>query len=86
LGASLGANWNSAARIDGPGSNPDQVFRVTPPLTLNLSTFLSPDNIFKGWRNNPLTKGWKISAGVQNLLNRYRRVALVNGQVPAGYT
>lgn len=86
LGASLSANWNSAARIDSPGSNRDQVFRVTPPLTINLSTFLNPDNIFKGWRNNPLTKGWKISAAVQNLLNSYRRVALINGQIPAGYT
>ncbi|WP_167300286.1 TonB-dependent receptor [Sphingomonas leidyi] len=86
LGASLGASWNSAARIVSPGSNPDQAFRVTPPLTIGLSTFLNPDNIFRGWRDNPLTKGWKISATVQNLLNRYRRVALVNGQIPTGYT
>ena len=53
---------------------------------VGVSAFLDPDSVFAGLRDNPLTKGWKISVTVQNLFNSYQHVVLGNGHIPAGYS
>ncbi|MES2453221.1 MAG: hypothetical protein V4610_21915 [Pseudomonadota bacterium] len=86
MGASLNASWNSAAHIGDLEADPDHAFRIRPPFMVGVSAFLDPDSVFAGLRDNPLTKGWKISVTVQNLFNSYQHVVLGNGHIPAGYS
>jgi len=83
FGVNLSANWNSAARI--AGTDAANYFRVRPPLLLNFSTFVNVGKIDGRWTHYRLPAGLKWSLDVQNLLNGYRHVALVDESAPAGY-
>jgi len=82
FGGSLSASWNSASRIVGT----DEVFRLTPPLRFNLSSFANLDRLMKSRRGAAWRRGLKISLDVQNLFEGYPRVTLLDGSVPAGYS
>lgn len=82
FGGSLSTSWSSSARVSGR----DGAFRITPPLTLNLSFFADVDRLLKIPRNNDWTRRVKISFDIQNLLKGYRHIVLPDGSVPEGYS
>lgn len=81
-GGSLNGSWSSPSQV----SNPGKTFHYKPPLIFSLSMFIEPDRLFFKARPKGFLSGMKVSFGVQNILNGYRRVTLSDGSVPAGYT
>jgi outer membrane receptor protein involved in Fe transport len=84
IGATLNANWSSAARVD-TGSAGDAL-RIVPGTTLSFSAFVDPDQLFPHSRERFGGKNLHLSLSVGNLLNNYSRVTLKSGAVPAGFS
>lgn len=81
-GATLGANWSSAASI----ANGDRTLSTKPPLMFNLSMFIEPERLSRSVRKGGLLDNLKISLDVQNLFNGYRRVTLADGSALPGFS
>jgi len=81
FGGTLGTSWSSPTHV----TSSEGEFRVVPPLLFNLAAFVNVNQLFKCLRNQPLTKGLKLSLNVHNLLDGYRRIALADGSTPVGY-
>lgn len=87
LGATLNANWNAAARVQSGGAAAGAPeFRFAPLALFNLGFFVEPQH----WRAVSEERNWasdlRISLDIQNVLNGYRKVSVLDGNTPRGYT
>lgn len=87
LGASLSGSWGSGARVRSEGGVGGATeFRYAPTAIFNLGLFAEPAQ----WMATSTERNWasdlKISLDIQNVLNGYRKVSVVGGAMPQGYT
>lgn len=82
LGLNLAANWSAPGRVRGAAE--DFIFR--PSTTFGLSAFVEPDRLFASPSGKGVMNDFKLSVDVDNLFNGYRRVARVDGSIPAGFS
>jgi len=82
FGWSINGTWSSPTHV----SSDSTTFKVTPPLTVNLSSFIMVGQVFRGLDNFRIAHALKFSVSISNILNQYRRTTLPNGNVPANYS
>lgn len=87
MGASLNGNWNGAARVRSTGETGGGTeFRYAPSILFNLGLFAEPEH----WAGVPGERNWasdlRISLDIQNILNGYRKVSVLGGGTPRGFS
>lgn len=86
LGITLDGSWQSPFRLRNPalpGGRGDYHYRGV--LTANLRLHAEPDKLLPKGNSPAWLSNLQISFDIRNLLGTYRKVALADGTVPAGY-
>lgn len=80
LGATLNGTWTSAAYVrSGDPAGAIMEFRYAPSVLFNLDLFAELDQWVKGAEERNWASGLRVSLGVQNVLNGYRKASVRKG-------
>lgn len=87
MGASLNGNWNGAARVrsNDEGSGATE-FRYPSWVQFNLGLFAEPEHWVRARDESYWASNLRLSLDIQNLFGGYRRVTVVGGATPRGFS
>ncbi|WP_432770157.1 MAG: hypothetical protein HEQ22_05270 [Sphingopyxis sp.] len=86
MGASLNGNWNGAARVRSGGEAGGAEFRYPASMQFNLGLFAEPEHWLRAREDSYWASNLRLSFDIQNLFGGYRRVIVVGGATPRGFS
>lgn len=86
MGASLNGNWNSASRVRSSGAADGAEFRYRSSVLFNLGLFAEPEHWMRARDEPHWASNLRLSLDIQNLFGGYRRVTVIGGATPRGFS